>query len=119
MSHDLSEKNKQIVVDVFEMLYGDGSDLHRIDELVAEDYVQHNPVVPQGREGFREFFGKVIPLPGRDEPAEVNLIAGGDFVVRQETRENGMLLDVFLVVDGQLKEHWDAFRPSPAKWPWF
>ena len=27
-----------------------------LSDLMREDYVQHNPLVPQGREGFQEFF---------------------------------------------------------------
>jgi predicted SnoaL-like aldol condensation-catalyzing enzyme len=116
---DHSEKNKRVVSEVFDIIYGPGDSLHRIDDLIAEDYVQHNPLVPDGREGFRRFFEQAIPLHGREEPGEVHLIAEGDYVVRQELRENGMLLDVFRLIDGQLKEHWDAFRPSPDRWPWF
>jgi predicted SnoaL-like aldol condensation-catalyzing enzyme len=44
----------------------------------------------------------------------VNLIAEGEFVVRQEIRTHGLLLDVFRVRDGLLREHWDAFRPDPG-----
>lgn len=119
MSDDRSHANKQVVSELFDLIYGDGSGLDRVPDLVAEDYVQHNPLVPQGLEGFLSFFRQVVPLPGRDDPAEVRLIADGDFVVRQETRENGMLIDIFEVRDGKLSAHWDAFRPSAAKWPWF
>lgn len=113
------ELNKSVVARHFEMVYGDGSDLSPIDRDIAEDYVQHNPLAGQGREGVRRFFTEVLPLPLTGEldssgTREVNLIAERDFVVRQEIRENGMLIDVFRLKDGLLVEHWDAFRPNPG-----
>lgn len=120
MSNEQLEKNKALVARFFrEVPYGPGDNLHVIDELIAEDYVQHNPEAGQGREGVRHFFTNVIPVPlpeWLDEKGtlEVNLIAEGDFVVRQEIRTHGMLIDIFRVKDGMLKEHWDAFRPNPG-----
>ena len=116
MSSEQLEKNKQVVSKLFEVIYGAGDNLHLLDELVAED-VQHNPNAGQGREGVRRFFQELVPLPYRLEPHEVNLIAEGEFVVRQEIRAHayrGMLIDVFRVRDGQVQEHWDAYRPDPG-----
>jgi predicted SnoaL-like aldol condensation-catalyzing enzyme len=38
----------------------------------------------------------------------VNLIADGDWVVRQEVRTDWMLIDIFRIQDGWLMEHWDT-----------
>lgn len=119
MEPDERERNKQLVRRHFEMVFGDGSDLSPIDEDVAEDYVQHNPAAGQGRAGLRRFFTETLPLPlppelGAEGTLEVNLISEGEFVVRQEIRENGMQIDIFRVRDGLLAEHWDAFRPNPG-----
>jgi predicted SnoaL-like aldol condensation-catalyzing enzyme len=117
VSSDQLSKNKQVVSDFFAVVYGNGDDLHKFDDLIAEDYIQHNPHVDQGREGVRRFFEQEIKSPDRLDPREtleVNLIAEGDLVVRQEIRTQGMLIDVFRVRDGQLQEHWDAYRPNPG-----
>jgi predicted SnoaL-like aldol condensation-catalyzing enzyme len=118
MEPNAPEKNKQVVAKLFEVLYGVGDDLDLLDELVAEDYIQHNPLAGQGREGVKRFFKeKLIPLPYRLEPREVNLIAESEFVVRQEIRAHrysGMLVDIFRVEDGLIREHWDAYRPDPG-----
>ena len=51
------ERNKKLVERFFrEVPYGPGDNLDVIDELVAEDYVQHNPLAGQGREGVKRFF---------------------------------------------------------------
>jgi predicted SnoaL-like aldol condensation-catalyzing enzyme len=117
MDPDQLQKNKQVVSDFFGIIYGSGDDLHRFDELVAENYLQHNPWAGQGREGLRRFFEDEVKAPDRLDArgtVEVNLIAEGEFVVRQETRTDGMLVDIFRVSDGQLQEHWDAYRPNPG-----
>jgi predicted SnoaL-like aldol condensation-catalyzing enzyme len=48
------------------------------------------------------------------------MIAEGEYVVRQEIRDHqykGMLVDIYRVKDGQLVEHWDAYRPDPGSEP--
>lgn len=112
------ERNKKLVERFFrEVPYGPGDNLDVIDELVAEDYVQHNPLAGQGREGVKRFFTEVIPLPltgdlAADGTLEVNIVGDGDLVVRQEIRKNGMLIDIFRVKNNRLQEHWDAWRPA-------
>ena len=111
------EANKQLVSRLFEVIYGTGGNLQILDEVVAEDYVQHNPLAGEGREGLRQFFQRLVPLPDWLDSrgtVVVNLIAEGEFVVRQEIQTHGLLLDVFRVRDGLLREHWDAFRPDPG-----
>jgi predicted SnoaL-like aldol condensation-catalyzing enzyme len=88
-----------------------------LDEIIAPDYIQHNPFAAQGLEGVKRFFEWLTPLPewldagGR---LSVNMIVEGDFVVRQEMRTHGMLVDVFRVRNGVCVEHWDADRPEPG-----
>jgi predicted SnoaL-like aldol condensation-catalyzing enzyme len=114
------ERNKLVVRRFFEeVVQGTADDLDVVEELVAEDYLQHNPHAGQGREGLRDFFVHILSLPLSErldprETLQVNLIAEGDFVVRQELRTNGMLVDIFRVQNGLLQEHWDAYRPAPG-----
>lgn len=48
---DQREKNKQVVARMFDVIYGPGDDIDVLDEIVAEDYIQHNPMAGQGRGG--------------------------------------------------------------------
>lgn len=113
------ERNKGLVAALFAIINGTSvDDIARIDALVAEDYIQHNPLAGQGREGLRRFLHKIVPAEPKELPPEdtlwVNLVAEGDYVVRQEMRRNGMLVDIFRIRNGMLQEHWDAFRFAPG-----
>lgn len=112
------EQNKALVRSLFDILYGSSvKDIDRIDDLVAADYIQHNPSIGQGREGLRQLLLRIVSGPKEMDPKDtlsINLIAEGDFVVRQEMRTNGMLVDIFRVRDRKLQEHWDAFRFAPG-----
>lgn len=112
------ERNKALVRSLFDIIYGTSLEaVTKIDELVAEDYIQHNPSVGQGREGLRQLLLRVVPEPKELNPKDtlsVSLVAEGDLVVRQEMRTNGMLVDIFRIQDGKLQEHWDAFRFNPG-----
>lgn len=112
---DEIERNKRVVERFVEEVPL-GRNLDALDELVAVDYIQHNPHAGQGRAGVRDFFANFHQvLDDGLHPSgtvHVNLIAEGEFVVRQELRDNGMLVDVWRVQGGLLREHWDAWRPA-------
>lgn len=132
MSSETLEKNKAMAAKLIDDLFGSypvtEEKLKVIDEVVHENYIQHNPMAGQGREGLRNFVVNVLPktfvdgVSPLDSPVlKVNLIAEGDMVVRHEIRKDWMLVDIFRVRDGLLAEHWDALRvPLGAKqWPGF
>lgn len=91
------------------------------EEVMAPDYIQHNPNVPDGRDGFVDFFSRFAnPRPIRDEwPDEPELIiASGDIVLYQmvrysqdPSRNNEVYkwnwYDMFRIEDGMIQEHWD------------
>lgn len=131
MSNEQLERNKQVVArlhaEFFDSVDPNGSpNIGLIDEIVHEDYKQHNPLAGQGREGLREFLTNVLHqvvsiyyLLNKDSTVGskllyVNMAAEGDLVFRQEVRESFMLLDVYRLRDGMLVEHWDAMRAEPG-----
>lgn len=110
-------QNRELVARFFRLVpFGPGNNLHILDDLLSDDYLQHNPFAEQGREGVRRFFTEFMPLPfvkmNGGESMQVNVLAEGDLVVRHDVRARGMLIDIFRVRDGQLAEHWDAYRPA-------
>lgn len=116
------EANKELVRRLIDgLFYGDGTGIDQtIDEVVGAEYIQHNPLAGAGRDDLKKFVHQLVPLPehiDRSKVLEVNYLAEGDRVMRQELSTHGMLIDVFRVEDGKLVEHWDAYRPNPGYGP--
>ena len=126
MSSDSLEHNKQVVATIDSLFQRTDGDLNFdiVDELVSEDYIQHNPHLTQGREGLKEFLKQIYPIPEEFDASHIissTMIAEGEYVVRQEIRDHGMLIDTYRFENGLAVEHWDAFRPNPGheRMPWF
>lgn len=122
------KQNKMLVRDFFEVVLNEG-ELSRAGEFVAEDYVQHSPMVPQGLDGFVEGLATWRTAFPDYTSTIKDIIAEGDRVWVWHTatgthmddyfdlaatgnRFELEVLDVFAVRDGKLAEHWDLFNLS-------
>ena len=105
--------------------------LELADTLMDPGYIQHNPNVPQGRDGFKQFMSRT---PGRTpreiKPEWVNApsltLVSGPYVLmmwdRKDKDPNDPAreyvwnhFDVIRVENGLIKEHWDeAVVAAPA-----
>lgn len=102
--------------------------LELADKTMDPGYLQHNPNVPQGRDGFKQFMSRV---PGRT-PQEIKpewknapslTLVNGPYVVMMWDRKDKDPADMtkdytwnhfdVVRVDGQIKEHWDEARINP------
>lgn len=108
--------------------------LELADKIMDSGYIQHNPNVPQGRDGFKQFMSSI---PGRTpqeikpewKNAPVLTLADGPYVVMMWDRKDKDPsdptkdytwdhFDVVRVENGLIKEHWDEAqlnRPPAAK----
>jgi len=105
-----SEQNKQTVARVFGAFRA--GDVDAFDELIVEDYVQHNPQADNGLQAVKDFFAPLGPAD-----VEVHrLIAEGDLVAVHSNNKtfNTAGVDIFrLNDDGKIIEHWDVLQPIP------
>jgi predicted SnoaL-like aldol condensation-catalyzing enzyme len=94
---------------------GDSSGM---DDLLSPDYVQHQPGVPPGREGFKQFIIALGPTPLQI----LHTVAEGDLVVVHSVipgvdpaaTPERELLDLFRVANGRVAEHWGAANVAPG-----
>ena len=107
--------------------------LELADKTMDPGYIQHNPNVPQGRDGFKTFMSRV---PGRvpetikpewkNEPS-ITLVSGPYVVMAWDRKAKDPNdpsqeyvwnhYDIVRVEKGLIKEHWDEARinpPAPA-----
>lgn len=116
-AHDsVLEANKQTVLDFIEKAVNQGD----VDAAVLHfgpEYIQHNPNIEDGAEGFRVYLHQLrsrFPLV-RGEVKRI--IAEGDFVVvhmhaSREPEEAGLaIVDFFRLAAGKIVEHWEVRQP--------
>lgn len=110
MSTDAVERNKDVVKRLFDAFRAGDTDA--FDELIVEEYVQHNPQAGNGLQAVKEFFAPVGPVD-----VEVHRVIGeGDLVaVHSHYKTWNMAgVDIFrLDDDGRIVEHWDVLQQVP------
>lgn len=105
-----SERNKQTVARLFDAFRAGDTDA--FDDLIVEDYKQHNPQASNGLQAVKEFFAPVGPV----DVVVYRVIAEGDFVaVHSHYRTWNMAgVDIFRFDDdGKIIEHWDVLQRVP------
>lgn len=114
---DRTEANKALVTGfVTDVLLG--GNIARIDEVIAPGYAQHNPFVPDGREGLKAFIDGLIRDKVPFGYTKIhNVVAEGNFVFTQSeghfAGKPTAFYDLFRVEDGMIVEHWDAVQEIP------
>jgi len=106
--------NKALVAELYTQVIG-GGDISLADRLLASDYIQHNPNVPGGRDGFKRYFS-AIHARFKIDIDILSVVAEDDMVViHVEQRVRSRILnltivamDRFRIANGQIAEHWDV-----------
>ena len=97
------------------------------DKVMAPGYIQHNPNVPTGRDGFKNFFARFAkPEPIKEDwkKKPVLILTSGDivfFLVENEAKDPAdpsqtykyNWFDMLRVSDGMIQEHWDTAKKNP------
>jgi predicted SnoaL-like aldol condensation-catalyzing enzyme len=112
------EANKRTVLAFYEAGLN-RKDFGAASALIGPRYVQHNPLIADGVDGFEAFVAYLREtFPGLR--AEVKRIfAEGDFVVahvhgvRVPGQLGSAIVDIFRLEDGRIVEHWDVMQPVP------
>ena len=119
MSHDL-EKNKKNAIDFYRTAYL-GNPEAAIENCVGHTYIQHNPVVADGKQAFVDYFDEMEKdYPGKSIEF-VRAVAEGDLVAlhTHQTWPGGdqyVTMDFFRFDEnGKIIEHWDSIQEIPEE----
>jgi len=96
------------------------------NQVMAPSYIQHNPNVPSGRDGFLKFFGpraKPEPIKAEWKNKPALILTSGDLVFFMQERQGKNpadpsktylynTFDLLRVDNGMIQEHWDAARKA-------
>lgn len=112
------EENKQNAIDFYKMAY-EGNPEKAVNLFVGEDYIQHNPLVGNGKKPFVDYFQKMAQEYPDKSIEFVRAIAQGDLVALH-THQTWPGNDEYVTMDffrfdanGKIVEHWDAMQQIP------
>ncbi len=114
-------KNKKIVYDFWRSVL-EGGHLELAPQYMMESYIQHNPNVPTGRQGFLDFFSKFAkarPIVDTIQSPLIAIVAEKDRVmlsfkeVHLDPKNPGKTytttgFDMLRIENGKIAEHWDS-----------
>ncbi|MDW3208495.1 MAG: nuclear transport factor 2 family protein [Reichenbachiella sp.] len=112
------DQNKKYAVAFYQMAY-EGNPAKAIELYVGDDYIQHNPDVANGTQGFIDYFERMQREYPEKSIAFVRVIAEGDLVALH-THQTWPGNDQYVTMDffrfdnnGKIVEHWDAIQQIP------
>ena len=111
----VADRNKELVLRGFTEFAAGNIEVLRT--LLREDFVEHSPGNPSGRDAFIEFIA-TAPVTGAKLDLK-RVIADGEHVVMHyhmitSENESGVaVVDIWRLVNGQITEHWDVIQPFP------
>ena len=112
------ENNKENVIAFYKMAY-EGNPRSAIEQYVGNEYIQHNPDVVDGTEGFINYFERMQEEYPEKSIEFVRCIAEGDLVALHTHQiwpgnDEYVTMDFFRFDDsGKICEHWDAIQQIP------
>ena len=120
MELSLTETNRAIVEHFVDIFYRQKDARQAFMTYVAEDYEQHNPNIPDGRDAAIEFLEPMFSRPDSRFSVKRILVDGDLAAVHLHGQSNvtepgGAVVDLFRLKDGLIVEHWDVLQPIPKQ----
>ncbi|MAU27106.1 MAG: hypothetical protein CMH48_04860 [Muricauda sp.] len=112
------EKNKENAIAFYKTAY-EGNPKKAVELYVGSSYIQHNPDVADGTEGFIDYFERMQKEYPKKSIEFVRCIAEGDLVALHTHQtwpgnEEYVTMDFFRFDNnGKIVEHWDAIQKIP------
>jgi len=119
MQHD-PRANKESAIEFYRTAYM-GDPATAVEEFVGVDYIQHNPLVGDGKQAFIDYFADMADQYPDKEIVFVRAVGEGDLVAlhTHQTWPGGdeyVTMDFFRFDDdGKIVEHWDSIQQIPRE----
>ncbi|APA66294.1 MAG: nuclear transport factor 2 family protein [Maribacter dokdonensis] len=114
------ETNKRNAIAFYRTAYL-GNPKLAIEMYVGKEYIQHNPAVANGTQGFIDYFERMQKEYPEKSIEFVRCIAEGDLVALHTHQvwpgnDQYVTMDFFRFdTNGKICEHWDAIQQIPEK----
>ena len=115
------EANKKLVSDFLQSFFGD-KDTTAIDKYLADNIIQHSPLLHDTKEGFKEDTRPYYSRPNlpKTKVDIKHIAAEGDkvWLMIRDVAPNGKVfarVDIFKVENGKITEHWSVEQAEPKE----
>ena len=102
-----------------DLMYGQQDVRTAFDTYVAEDYIQHNPGLADGRDVARDALSEKFGDPTFSVTVERMLVDGDLCALHIRARRDGKpaaaVVDFYRADGDRIIEHWDVIQPWPAQ----
>ena len=111
-------RNKNNVLALYDLMINKKKSEEGMAKYLSPDYIQHNPLIPDGREALFEYVGS---LPSSTRFEYRLAVAEGDFVmVHGRYSDNGhpapwIVVDILRLENGIMVEHWDVIQDEAKR----
>jgi predicted SnoaL-like aldol condensation-catalyzing enzyme len=114
------EKNRKIIEAFADIFYRQKDVEKAFKEYVAENYIQHNPNILDGREAAIAALKPKFSNPDAIFDIKRIIVDGNMAVIHLHGRMNkthagGAVADIYRLDNGKIVEHWDVLQPIPEK----
>ncbi len=117
---EIEDRNTANVVAFYDMVFNQHDVEGAITKYIGDEYIQHNPFVADGIDGFRDGITGWLGSDASIRAEIVRTVAQGNLVVvhvrSSSAAGESAVMDIFrLDDDGKIIEHWDVSQPVPAE----
>ncbi len=119
-SQTLQEKNKQIILAYYELVFKEHKPKEAAQEYISNEYIQHNPNVGNGSAPFVNYFTEYFKKYPHSQAIIYQVLADGNLVAlhvnsKIDAKDRGQaIVDIYRLKNGKIVEHWDVIQSVPA-----
>lgn len=102
----------------YDLMFNQCRPREAIARYAGDRYIQHNPVVPDGKDGFIAYFERMAEAYPGKRVHIVRALGQHDLVVLHTRQEwpgdsDWAGMDIFRFENGRIAEHWDVLQRVP------
>ena len=115
---ELTARNRALVESFADIFYRQRDVARAFAQYVSEEYVQHNPDIPDGRAAAISALAPMFSHPEARFEIKRILVDGDLAMIHVHGKSDaaapgGAVADIFRLEDGKIVEHWDVVQPIP------